>query len=121
MKADGRGDRTLLIEMLDAVDAILDDARLGEAEFYRTPRVQRSMIRSLEVLGEAAKGLSPALRDKHAKVAWQRIAGLRDVLIHAYFRVEPTEVWRIVSDEIPALRDDLARILAGLGTTPASA
>ena len=45
------------------------------------------MIRNLEILGEAVKQVSPALRDRHGDVPWRRIAGMRDKLIHEYFGV----------------------------------
>lgn len=64
----------------------------GKEVFMQTPMIQDAVIRNFEVIGEATKRLSPEFRDKYPKVPWRRIAGLRDVLIHDYLRVDLDEV-----------------------------
>jgi len=55
--------------------------------------VQDAVVRNLEIIGEAVKGLSPGFRKKHKNVRWLDIAGMRDRLIHDYAGVN----WEIVS------------------------
>lgn len=74
-----------------------------------------AVLRNLEVLGEAAKGVTPELRLRHSEVQWRSIAGLRDVLIHRYFGLEDETLWDIVVNEIPGLIADLERILTEEG------
>ena len=57
----------------------------------------------LIILGEAVKRFTPEFRDEHDGVAWSDIAGLRDILVHAYHRVDAGQVFRIATRDVPAL------------------
>jgi uncharacterized protein with HEPN domain len=54
---------------------------------------QSAIIRQLEIIGEATKHLSAAFRGNHPDIPWQKMAGMRDILIHAYDAVDLDEVW----------------------------
>ena len=66
--------------------------------------IQDAVIRNFEVIGEATKRLSTEFREKYSEVPWRRIAGLRDVLIHDYLRIDLEEVWGIIQDYLPELK-----------------
>jgi uncharacterized protein with HEPN domain len=68
-----------------------------------------AIVRNLEILGEACKGVPAEVRARDEEVAWRRIAGLRDVIAHAYFGIDRDIVWNVVSVEVPAL---LPRLIA---------
>jgi uncharacterized protein with HEPN domain len=59
-----------------------------------------SLVRLLEIVGEAAHGLSQESRDAHPKTPWKKIAGMRDRLIHGYFDVNLDIVWQTVTQEL---------------------
>lgn len=61
------------------------------------------MIRNLIVIGEAVKNLSSELRDSEVAIPWKSIAGMRDVLIHDYLRVNLEQVWETVARDLPPL------------------
>ena len=61
---------------------------LSAAQFAADDLVTDAVLRNLELLGEAAKQIPDSVRDRHPEVPWRRIAGLRDVLAHAYFGLE---------------------------------
>ncbi|MFN0145557.1 MAG: DUF86 domain-containing protein [Dehalococcoidia bacterium] len=67
--------------------------------------------RLLEIMGEAARAIPADLRDRHADVPWAKFTGMRNVLIHAYHRVDPDEVWRTVTDDLPKLVPLIERAL----------
>ncbi len=63
--------------------------------------LQSGVAHQLTIIGEATKRLSPGLREAHPAVPWRRMAGMRDVLVHAYDAVDLDEVWRVASESIP--------------------
>ena len=80
-------------------------------QFIADEMLVDAVLRNLEVLGEAAKQIPPAVRERHPQLPWRRIAGLRDVLAHAYFGLEEDTIWQIVSESIPALADQLDQVV----------
>lgn len=69
-----------------------------------------ALVRLLEVVGEAAKYVPEAIKQKHPEVAWREIAATRNRLIHGYFSVDLDIVWAIVQNDLPALIRQLKRI-----------
>lgn len=67
-------------------------------------------LRNLEILGEAAKQIPEDIRDHHPAVDWRGIAGLRDVLSHAYFALDDATLWKIVRHDVPELVKHLEEI-----------
>jgi uncharacterized protein with HEPN domain len=72
--------------------------------------IQDAVIRNLEIIGEAVKGLSEDLRSANPEVLWRQIAGMRDVLIHHYFGVKLETVWQVVVDHLPNLRQRIEEL-----------
>jgi uncharacterized protein with HEPN domain len=70
-----------------------------------------AVVRNLEIIGEAAKGLPEPVRARHAEIDWKRIAGLHNILIHEYFGVDATIIWDIVRNKLTALENAAQAIL----------
>jgi len=68
---------------------------------------QSAVIWQLEIIGEATKRLSIPFRDNHPDIPWQKMAGMRDILIHAYDAVDLDEVWNAANQSIPRLIEQL--------------
>ena len=83
--------------------------RVRVATFYELSDIL--VVRNLEIIGEAAKNLSPEFRQKHATIDWKRIAGFRDRLIHEYFGINLEIVWSVVKDELPTLKGQIEQLL----------
>jgi len=62
-----------------------------------------ALIRLLEIIGEAAGGISDKLRAKYPEIAWRQMANMRHRLIHGYFDVNNDLVWETVISELPLL------------------
>lgn len=92
----------------------------GRDAFLQDELVQVWMVHHLQIIGEAAARLPPDLRSASPRVPWSQIIGLRNVLVHAYFRVDPDEVWVVVDRDIPALREEVVTLLSALTGTEGS-
>lgn len=99
-----KSDRVYLLHIRDAVERIEQYASHGHEAFLKEHHWQDGIVRQLEIIGEATKHLSPQFREAHAQIPWQRIAGLRDVLIHDYMGVDVAAVWDIVQNRVPELK-----------------
>jgi len=85
---------------------------LSREEFLRDPTLRRAFVRSLEIIGEAAKQVSDTSRAQLPDLDWRGMAGMRDRLIHGYFGVDYELVWDVVANRVPLLRDSLKRLLS---------
>ena len=84
-----------LKDILDAIDETADFTEGMTFEvFAKDRKTINAVLRSLEVLGEAAKSIPDELRNKAPGVPWKYMAGMRDKLIHEYFGVDLSEVKR---------------------------
>ncbi|MCY4436580.1 MAG: DUF86 domain-containing protein [Chloroflexi bacterium] len=76
--------------------------------------LQDAVFRRLEIVGEAAKHIPPAVRERHPDIPWQKVAGLRDVLIHRYHGIIVAQVWKIVTVDLPAVKKQLVQVQTDL-------
>jgi uncharacterized protein with HEPN domain len=101
-----------LTEMLGAVRNIRDFvAGMDKSDFLSDEKTRSAVVRQFEVLGEAAKGVPAEIRNAAPAIEWNAIAGMRDRLIHAYFRVDYELVWDTIVTELPGLEKDLEELL----------
>ena len=106
-----REPRLLLLDIRDAIDDVFSFVAAGRDEFMAGRKTQAAVIRCLEIIGEASKSLPEAFKAKAAHIPWKRLAGFRDVLAHAYHRVDIELVWEVVENDLPGLREQIARLI----------
>ena len=62
------------------------------------------------VIGEMIEKLSEDFKDNHPTIEWQKIKGFRNIVAHDYFGIDAEEVWQIIKNKIPELKEDISRI-----------
>ena len=84
---------------------------MSEETFLGDETLTRAVVRSLEIIGEATKKLSPDFKSQYPNVEWKKMSGTRDILIHEYFGVDWEIVWDIIMNKLPKLKEDIEAIL----------
>jgi uncharacterized protein with HEPN domain len=80
--------------------------------FLRDRKTINAVIRSLEVLGEAARNIPEAIRMKYPAIPWKNIIGMRNKLIHEYFGVDVSMVWETIRIDLLPLKASIAGMYA---------
>lgn len=103
-----RPDALLLDDIREAIRRIRTYVgEMGWEEFRNDLKTQDSVVRNLEIIGEASRKLSESARSASPEIPWRSMAGMRDRLIHHYAGVNLDIVWQVVSVEL----DELSRAL----------
>lgn len=103
--------RIFIDHILECIE-LIDDYTKGviKEEFVKSIQLQDSVIRRIEVIGEAVKNIPQEIKDKYSDIPWKRIAGMRDILIHEYWGIDLNLTWEVVVGEIPDLKREMLRI-----------
>jgi uncharacterized protein with HEPN domain len=103
-----RSDELLVADIHEAIDKIqrYTDG-MDEAEFTAQDLVVDAVIRNIEVIGEAASKLSEDYVQAHAAVPFRKITATRNRLIHGYFGINLSILWRVVREDLPLLIEKL--------------
>jgi uncharacterized protein with HEPN domain len=102
-----------LQHMLDAAQKAIDfTEKTSRARLDDDEQLSLSLVRLLEIVGEAAKNVSEETRKRMPSIPWREIAGTRDRLIHGYFDVDLNIVWKIIKSDLPQLVSQLQLMLS---------
>ncbi len=107
-----RSDAALLLDMLIAGEKI--ERFIGELDqdqFEKSELHQSAVIRELQVLGEAARQVSEVTRTAHPEIEWVTIIGMRNRVVHEYFRIDFDLMWRTLQEDIPVLVERLKPLI----------
>jgi uncharacterized protein with HEPN domain len=108
-----RPEKLYLTDIVDAADAIARFvAGIRYDDFVRDELRQSAVLQKLIVIGEAAARLSPDFQASHPAVEWADIVGFRNIAVHEYFAVNWSIVWVTVTEDVPFLQNQVARIVA---------
>ena len=106
-----RSDRERLFDILESVERIEAQAARGRAAFAADEVAQTAVVRWVEIIGEAARGLTEELRRAHPEVPWRQMVAMRNVLIHGYFDIDVDLVWSVAENDLPKLGAQIRAIV----------
>ncbi len=110
-----RNDKERLIDIVESIDRIQRYSKRGRNSVEGNELVQTWIVHHIEILGEAARGVSEDFRKRHPEVPWREMVSMRNVLAHEYVGFDIERVWATVERDLPPLRRQIERIIAELG------
>jgi uncharacterized protein with HEPN domain len=103
-----------LRDILEAIAAIDRHANCGKKSFEKDELLQGWFLLQLQIIGEAARALPEDERALAPEVPWQKIIGMRNVLVHGYFKIDTDIVWDAAIRDLPPLKQPVERLLKTL-------
>jgi Uncharacterized conserved protein len=107
-----RDDRLRFLDMVTSIRMIEKYTSAGKQVFEGDELIQTWVVHHLQILGEAARGVSEESQANYPQIPWGKIIGFRNILVHHYFAVNTDEIWAVVQINLPPLKRELEKILA---------
>lgn len=108
-----RDDTTRLHHMIDAANEAMSFAEgLQPDAIHRDRMLALAVVRCIEVVGEAANGISDDLRKSSPHIPWRAVIAMRNRLVHGYFDIDLDRVWDTLTEDLPPLVDQLNKLLS---------
>jgi uncharacterized protein with HEPN domain len=90
-----------IVEAIERIRHVLDGVPL---ETFEQDWEKRWLVeRGIEVISEASRHLAEDIKARQAQIPWSKVAGIGNVLRHAYDRIAPDVLWKLARDDLPAL------------------
>ena len=106
-------DEIYLRDALECIELIQSYIKgMEKSVFLQDKRTQDAVNRRLEIIGEAIKSIPQEFKRNHTDIPWRDIAGMRDILIHKYARVNLNRVWQTIKYDLPVFKTNLLKILS---------
>ena len=110
--------RERLLEYVDRMQEVAQQAfdlteGMSQEQFLHDVRTQLAVTMSLVLVGEAAARISatdPGFMQVHTEIPWSRIKGMRNLIVHDYYRAELSVIWQTVRNDLPALVSQLENV-----------
>lgn len=104
--------RLFVEDILESIDLINQYVLNMNFEAFRDDRkTVDAVVRNLEIIGEASKYIPEEIKKRFSTVDWEGIVGLRNRIVHEYFGISLTIIWKIVKDEINGVEEQMKKIL----------
>jgi uncharacterized protein with HEPN domain len=101
-----------LNHILEAIDEILNYIDNYDFDtFLEDSKTKFASIKQLEIIGEAAKNITEETKIRFSQIEWQKITGLRNILVHEYFGIDENIIWGIIIKDLPKLKNSIQNIL----------
>lgn len=107
-----RNNKLYLQDILGAMESIEKFVEgMNFERFKEDDKTSSAVIRKFEIIGEATKHLPEDIKGKYLQIPWREMAGMRDRLIHFYFGIDHSLVWKTIEESLPKLISQLKKVI----------
>ena len=104
-----------LEHIIEAIDNAFEFVNGVTFDEYRSNKMMRfAVVKNLEIVGEASYMLSKDFKAQHAEIEWKKIIAMRHLLVHGYYHISDEEIWIMISDDLPQLKEQINQIIENL-------
>ena len=98
-------------DILESIDRIFEYTdNISEIDFSQNQLIQDAVCRRIEIIGESVKNIPSEVQLKFSLIPWKKIAGMRDILTHAYFNVNTKRIWNVIHNDLSFLKKKVLEI-----------
>jgi uncharacterized protein with HEPN domain len=98
-----------ILESISDVALFIEDMSYADFSFDR--KTIHAVVRSIEIIGEAARHIPKPVKDKAHEIPWKEIIGMRNKIAHEYFGIDNKIVWDTAKRYLPKLKKQLAKLV----------
>jgi len=109
MKKDPKIFLNHILESINLIEDYIKDK--SKLDFLSSRQLQDSIIRRIEIIGEAVKNVASDIKEKNPNIPWNEVVGMRDILIHQYFGVDLDLTWDVINEDLPKLKNQITAII----------
>jgi len=105
--------RAILSNILISINNIEEftQAFSNASEFNDNIALFDATIMNFIIIGEMTSKLGDDIKDKYTYIDWSKIIAFRNILAHNYFGIDEEEVWQIIKEDLPVLKNNVHLIL----------
>ena len=104
-----------LSDMLKSIDKIERYTKgMSYEQLVADELTYDAVVYNLQIIGEAVKNIPQEIRNLYPAVEWRKIAGLRDLIAHAYFTIDEQIVWDIIQNKLSDLQKNIEQIVSDI-------
>ena len=108
MKKDPKIFLEHILQCIERIEEYVEG--ITKKQFLDSVQLQDSVIRRIEIMGEAVKNIPKQVKDRYPDIAWKEIAGMRDILIHEYFGVDLGLTWKVATKDVRRLKNRISKV-----------
>lgn len=101
-----------IIDCCDKIETLTKQLE-GFSDFSMRWIEQDAMIRNFEIIGEAAKNITDKTSQKYPEIEWNKIKGMRNLIVHEYFGISLEAIWETAINNVPILKVQIQKIISG--------
>ena len=101
-------------DIVKACDQIMEDIKGISFElFIKDHKILNSVTLNLIIIGEAATHFPEEIRERNPEIRWTSVVGLRNVIAHEYFEIDPKKIWNTATIHVPELKKQMEDLWLG--------